>query len=103
MLFKRISIIMQYDAIFLSVPYTEPVPMVAPVLLSACIEKDGLKGKGIDFGLSFYQQFHNKPYWPILKSQLQLGWLEHTRLPKRAIIDILKFNKTNSEIRTNTL
>lgn len=93
MLFKLISNIMQYDAIFLSVPYTEPVPMVAPVLLSACIEKDGLKGKGIDFGLSFYQQFHNKPYWPILKSQLITGWLENTRLPKRAIIDILKFNK----------
>ena len=84
---------MPYDALFLSVPYTEPVPSVAPVLLSACLKRDNLTARGIDFGLHFYEEFYKKEYWPELKGQLITGWLQNNRIPRRAVIDMLKWTK----------
>lgn len=84
---------MNYDALFLSVPWTEPIPAVAPVLLSACLKQDNLKAKGIDLSLHFYKEFHKKEYWAELKTKLQIGWVENNKLPRRAVIDILKWIK----------
>ena len=80
------------DIVILSVPFTEPLPMVAPVLLSACLNQGGVSAKGVDFGVEFYKEFTKKPYWAEIKAQLTLGQIQDNRLPKRAVIDMLKFN-----------
>jgi radical SAM superfamily enzyme YgiQ (UPF0313 family) len=77
--------------VILSVPYTEPLPMVAPVLLSACLNRAGITSSGIDFSVEFLDHFINKSYWPEIKNLLALGFAPTTPLPCRAIIDILKF------------
>lgn len=81
------------DVAILSVPYTEPAPMVAPVLISACLNKGGVSAKGIDFSIEFFKTFSQKDYWIDLKNQLVIGYVKSSKLPTRAIIDILKFNK----------
>lgn len=81
------------DTVILSVPITNPTPAVAPVLLSACLNRGGVSAKGIDFGVEFFKFFIKKPYWKDIKTQFTLGHVTDNNLPKRAIIDILKFNK----------
>jgi len=82
-------LIPQTRVIILSVPYTEPMPMVAPVLLSACLNNAGISAKGIDFSIAFFEQFNNKPYWNSIKHLVTIGKADV--LPRRAVIDLLKF------------
>jgi len=77
--------------VILSVPYTEPLPMVAPVLLSACLSSNGISAKGIDFSAEFLSNFYNKDYWPALKNLITIG--VSTKLPSQCLKDILRFNK----------
>ena len=83
----------QKQVVILSVPYTEPLPMVAPVLLSACLNNAGISAAGLDFSIKFMSVFVNKPYWPELKNQIALGISSDHGLPRRALIDVLKFIK----------
>jgi radical SAM superfamily enzyme YgiQ (UPF0313 family) len=77
--------------VILSVPYTEPLPMVAPILLSACLTTKGISAKGIDFSVEFFNHFYHQTYWPALKNLITIG--VSTKLPRRYLIDILKFTK----------
>ena len=79
--------------VILSVPFTEPVPLVAPALLSACLKKVDISAKGIDFSVEFFDAFVDKPYWNAVKHLITIGKVPHGQLPRRAIIDILKFTK----------
>ena len=81
------------DVVIISVPFTNPTPAVAPVLLSACLNDKGVSAKGIDFSIEFFKEFYNKPYWGDLKTQFTLGHVVSSNLTRRAIIDFLKFNK----------
>jgi radical SAM superfamily enzyme YgiQ (UPF0313 family) len=81
------------QVVILSVPYTEPLPMVAPVLLSACLNRAGISAKGLDFSIEFLDHFINKPYWPDIKNLLALGVAPAQKLSRRAIVDILKFTR----------
>ena len=81
--------------VIISVPYTEPLPMVAPMLLSACLNNAGISAHGLDFSIKFLDYFVNKPYWPDIKNLLALGIRPPSKLSRRAIIDILKFTKRN--------
>ena len=85
---------MPVKIVIISVPYTEPLPMVAPVLLSACLNNNGISAKGIDFSIQFLSEFINKPYWPSLKNLISIGIRPPEPMPRRAIIDVLKFIKT---------
>jgi radical SAM superfamily enzyme YgiQ (UPF0313 family) len=80
-------------AVIISVPYTEPIPLVAPVLLSACLNEAGITAHGIDFSIQFLDHFVDKPYWPELKNLLALGISPPTKLSRRAIVDVIKFIK----------
>jgi len=82
---------MTKQVIILSVPYTEPLPMVAPVLLSACLNTGGISAKGIDFSIEFSNRFHKEDYWPSLKNLISIGIT--TKLTRRCVIDVLKFVK----------
>lgn len=75
--------------IILSIPYTEPMPMVAPVLLSSCLTNAGISAKGIDLSIAFFDEFNTKPYWSSLKHLFAISKTD--KLPRRALIDILKF------------
>jgi radical SAM superfamily enzyme YgiQ (UPF0313 family) len=81
--------------VIISVPYTEPLPMVAPVLLSACLNNAGISAHGLDFSIKFLDYFIDKPYWPDIKNLLALGIRPPSKLSRRAIIDILKFTRRN--------
>jgi hypothetical protein len=85
--------IKKLDVIIISVPYIEPVPAVAPVLLSACLNEKNITAKGLDFSIEFYKHFSKKKYWINLKNELTLGSMIPSHFSRRMIIDILKFNK----------
>lgn len=84
---------MSTRVVILSIPYTEPLPMVAPVLLSACLNESNISAKGIDFSILFLNEFVNKTYWPELKNLITVGVKPNNPLSLRTVIDVLKFIK----------
>lgn len=84
---------MQKDVVILSVPYTEAVPMVAPVLLSSCLENAGITAQGVDLSIRFTERFIDEPYWSDLRNILAFGTTSNTELPRRIVVDVLKFIK----------
>jgi hypothetical protein len=72
------------QVVIISVPYTEPVPLVAPALLSACLNNNGISAVGLDFSAEFLNEFLNKDYWSNLKNLITLG-LSSSPLPRYAL------------------
>jgi radical SAM superfamily enzyme YgiQ (UPF0313 family) len=79
--------------VIISVPYCEPYPMVAPVLLSACLNQAGIPAVGIDFNAKFVAEFHNRPYYSNLKNFLCMGHLVNDQMDPGMFRDIYKFTK----------
>jgi len=79
--------------VILSVPYLEPYPAVAPILLSACLNKNSISAVGIDFNIKLLDNFANCAWWPSFKNMLCNGYLHSEKLPRRALLDILKFTR----------
>jgi radical SAM superfamily enzyme YgiQ (UPF0313 family) len=79
--------------LIISVPHCEPYPMVAPVLLSACLNNAGISAKGIDFGILFLEHFANKPYYLELKNFITNGGLGDYYLSLTAFKDVIRFTK----------
>lgn len=84
---------MKTDVVILSVPYCEPLPLVAPVLLAGCLESAGVSAKGIDFNADFLKEFTTKDYYPTLKNFLVMGHLVDTKLPRSAYKEIFRWTK----------
>lgn len=84
---------MKKDIVILSVPYMEPIPPMAPVLLSACLNDAGIKSKGLDFNIDFFNHFRNNPSWADIHNLFAIGYATDIHLSKRVLIDILKFTK----------
>ena len=82
-----------HKVIFLSVPYCEPYPMVAPVLLSACLNQAGISALGIDFNIKFVNEFHTRPWFSDLKNFLCMGHLINVNIGHKAIKEVYKFTK----------
>jgi radical SAM superfamily enzyme YgiQ (UPF0313 family) len=78
------------QVVILSVPYTEPLPMVAPALLSACLNRNQIPAIGIDLSIEFLHEFIDKPYWSSLKNLLALG-ITPDKLSIQSVKDILRF------------
>lgn len=82
------------DVIILSVPYCEPFPMVAPVLLAGCLESAGIRARGLDFNAEFIKEFGNKPYYTQFKNFLTIGHLFRPEFGNVTVYrDILKWTK----------
>lgn len=79
--------------LILSVPYCEPLPLVAPVLLASCLEQSGIPARGVDLNIEFLNAFADKPYWPQLKNFLTMGHLVEDRLPKNTFRDIMSWTR----------
>lgn len=80
-------------AVILSVPYCEPYPMVAPVLLSACLNQAGITSIGIDFSAKFLAEFAEDPEFTALKNLLTIGYAVNSSLSRRMFKKIYKFTK----------
>lgn len=82
-----------YRVVFLSVPYCEPYPMVAPVLLSACLNQAGISAMGVDFNIHFVKEFHNRPWYPDLKNFLAMGHLVNVNIGASAMREVYRFTR----------
>jgi hypothetical protein len=81
------------QVVILSVPYCEPYPMVAPVLLSACLNSAGIASKGIDFSILFLEHFSSKPYYVNLKNFLTSYGMGEHRLDRAVLVALVeRFN-----------
>ena len=81
------------QVVILSVPYCEPYPMVAPVLLSACLNRAGITSKGIDFSILFLEHFSSKPYYVNLKNFLTSYGMGEHQLDRHVFREVLKFTR----------
>jgi radical SAM superfamily enzyme YgiQ (UPF0313 family) len=79
--------------VILSVPWCEAFPLVAPALLSKCLQQAGIDSAGLDLNIKFIQEFYNKPYWSNLKIFLSNGYVDKQLNYRRMIIDLFKFIK----------
>lgn len=79
--------------VIISVPWCEAFPLVAPALLSKCLQQSGIDAVGLDLNIKFINEFHNKPYWSNLKIFLSNGYVDKNLNYRRMVIDLLKFIK----------
>lgn len=79
--------------VILSIPHCEPFPMVAPVLLSACLNQAGIPARGIDFAFQFLEKFAPTPYWLQLKHHLLHSWSGQYFIEPSAFRAVYKFTK----------
>jgi len=89
----------QKDVVILGIPYTYPSPLVAPVLLSACLEKHGISAIGLDLNIDFIEHFYNNPKWGVLKNAITYN-SSAEKLPRSTVVDVIRFiRKKLVEIR----
>ena len=81
------------QVVLLSVPYCEPLPLVAPALLASCLEQAGIGAKGIDFNIDFIKQFSNESWFTEYKNFLTMGHLVHPIFPKAMYRQILNWTR----------
>lgn len=67
--------------------------MVAPVLLSACLNQAGISALGVDFNIQFVKQFHDRTWYADLKNFLTMGHLVHVNIGHRAMKEVYRFTK----------
>jgi hypothetical protein len=77
----------------LSVPWCEPRPLVAPVLLAACLQSHGIFAKGVDFAYLFWQKFHDKSYFAELKNFLCMAHTFTPNFDRQVLGEVLLFSK----------
>lgn len=90
---KTKNMIDHKDVIIVSVPYCEPLPLVAPVLLSACLENNGISAKGVDFNALFLDTFSDQSFYAEFKNFLVMGHLVSPKFTPKVFVKILKFTK----------
>jgi radical SAM superfamily enzyme YgiQ (UPF0313 family) len=80
--------------ILLSVPFCEPLPAVAPVLLAACLDSKGIPAVASDFNIEFYKQFHSHLYWSSFKNFLTMGHLISPTFDRKFFKQVYRFTKS---------
>jgi radical SAM superfamily enzyme YgiQ (UPF0313 family) len=84
---------MQKDFIILSVPYCEPLPMVAPVLLAGCLESADISARGIDLNADFLKEFANQDWFVEYKNFLQMGGIMQPTFDKKIYKILMRWTK----------
>ena len=77
--------------VILSVPFTVPIPIAAPALLSGCLNAAGVSAVGIDFSFSVFEAFRQYPWWIKFKTKLTLASQSHDPLSISANILLLRY------------
>jgi len=67
--------------------------MVAPVLLSACLNQVGILALGIDFNIKFIQEFHTRVWYSDLKNLLCMGHLTNIKFEPNALKQVYRFTR----------
>ena len=67
--------------------------MVAPVLLSACLNQAGISAVGIDFNIKFVKEFYTRSWYSDLKNFLSMGHLVNVNIGHRAMKEVYRFTK----------
>lgn len=83
----------QTQVLILSVPHCEPYPMLAPILLSACLNEAGITAKGIDFNISFAKKFGDDPMYTEMKNFLIMGEFDQPNFTMKWFKKIYRFTK----------
>lgn len=81
------------QVVLLSVPYCEPLPAVAPVLLAGCLESAGITAQAIDFNAEFLNHFTNNPHAFDFKHFLTLGNVVSSKFNRKFFKEVSKFSK----------
>lgn len=76
--------------VILSVPFTVPVPIAAPALISGCLNAAGITSVGLDFSFSVFEHFHSHPWWVKFKIKLTLTGQIHDPISIAANVLILR-------------
>ena len=80
--------------VFVSLPYQTPGwPAPAPALLSSCLNNKGISAVGVDLAAEFVCDFIDRDYWPDLLTYLTQGPSNDRKLPRRVMIELLKWNR----------
>lgn len=77
--------------VILSVPYTVVTPMLAPALLSGCLNAAGIPSIGMDFSFSLFTEFHQCEWWTKFKTKLTLTGQVHEPLPMSANVLLMRY------------
>lgn len=80
-------------AVIISVPYCDPYPMVAPSLLSACLNNAGLVSQGIDFSAIFVDNFGKEEWFAKFKTFITFGHMSEFDLTLKEFKTVYKFTK----------
>lgn len=89
----KLSKLEQKDVVIISVPYAEPLPLVAPVLLASCLEANGISAIGIDFNAQFIKKFSKEDWYVEFKNFLTIGYLVSPKFNLKIYKDVLRFTK----------
>jgi radical SAM superfamily enzyme YgiQ (UPF0313 family) len=81
------------EVVILSVPHCEPLPLVAPVLLAACLEQQNISAKGIDFNILFIEKFSDTSFYIPFKNFLTMGHLVSPKFDPTVFRQIIRFTK----------
>lgn len=81
------------QVVILSVPHCEPFPMVAPALLSSCLNQAGIPARGIDFAIEFLENFAPTPHWLKLKHHFLHSWAGTYHLQPSVFKSVYRFTK----------
>lgn len=80
--------------ILMSVPYCDPVPLVAPALLAACLESNGIYCVASDFNIEFYKKFKDHVLWNEFKTFLTMSHLVDINLNRKFFKEVFKFTRS---------
>ena len=81
------------QVLILSVPYCEPYPMVAPVLLASCLTENSIPAVGVDLSALFVLRFMHEPWWPDFKNFLVIGQVSRQQFNLAIYRQIIKWTK----------
>lgn len=81
------------EIVIMSVPHCEPYPMVAPVLLSSCLNTAGISAQGVDFAAIFSAQFGHEPWYGKFRNFLTFSHMTESRPDRKILKLIYKFTK----------
>jgi len=84
---------MKKDIVIMSCPIMEPIPPMAPVLLTACLKKEGITSIAKDLNIDFFNEFKDSGYWGDIHNLFAIGHVTDIKIPRRLLINILKFIK----------
>lgn len=81
------------SVVIVSCPWCEPRPMVAPALLSACLNGAGISARAYDLNAEFTKHFKNQSWFIDFKHWLTMSNIVRPQFPKQTFREIMTWLK----------